>query len=136
MTVLSRILIKVKVKESAEVEATEKVKVTDESLLNDSIGATTLREASTAVVYATTAAFKNSPFSQLTRNNMNSLSDIIDSKEHLHRNIEDFKFGNVSTWKAENQKFDHQMQVIFKVKTVRSGKAQGAIYGNTYMDTS
>ena len=46
-----------KVKESAEspieVEATEKVKVTDESLPNDSIGATTSREASTAVVYAT-----------------------------------------------------------------------------------
>ena len=45
-----------KVKESAEspieVEATEKVKVTDESLPNDSIGATTSREASTAVVYA------------------------------------------------------------------------------------
>ena len=67
---------------------------------------------------------------------MNFLSDIIDSKEHLQRNIKDFKFGNMSTCKAENQKFDHQMQVIFKVKTVRSGKAQGAIYGNTFMDTS
>ena len=111
-----------KVKESAEspieVETTEKVKVTDESPPNDSIGATTSREASTAVVYAT-AVFKNSPVNQLTRNNMNSLSDIIDSKEHLQRNIENFKFGNVSTWKAENQKFDHQMQVILEVKTVQ-----------------
>ena len=87
-----------------------------------------------------TAVFKNSPFSQLTRNNMNSLSDIIYSKEHLQRNIEDFKFGNVSTWKAENQKFDHQMQVIIKVKTVQLWEsARGYLWkylGTSLFDTS
>ena len=53
----------------------------------------------------------------MTQNCFNSLSDIIDSKEHLQRNIEDFKFGNISNWEAGNQKYAHQMQVILKVKT-------------------
>jgi hypothetical protein len=81
--------------------------------LYDAMGThTATREASTALVYAT-AVFKSSPFSQITQHYFNYLSDIIDSKEHLQKNIEDFKFGNISSWEAGNQKYDHQIQVIF-----------------------
>ena len=43
-----------------------------------------------AVVYAT-AMLENSIHDQVTRSQM-------DSKDHLQRNILDFKFSNISTW--------------------------------------
>ena len=51
-----------------------------------------------AVVFATTV-LGNSIHDQVTRSQMDSLSKIIDSKDHLQRNIIDFKFSNISTYR-------------------------------------
>jgi hypothetical protein len=71
-----------------------------------------------SVVYAT-AVLDNSPHGQVTNKNIESISQIIDSKEHLQRNIEDFRFGNISSWELGNRKYMHQIQVILKVKTAQ-----------------
>ena len=71
-----------------------------------------------ALVYAP-AVLENSPFHQVTRNQMDSLNKIIDSKEHLQRNILDFNFGSISSWEMGNQKFEQQIQIILKIKTAK-----------------
>ena len=76
------------------------------------------RSIETVIVYAT-AVLENSPDSQVTRSHIDSLSKIIDCKEHLQRNIEDFKFGKLSSWELGNKMFDHQIQVTLKVKTTQ-----------------
>jgi hypothetical protein len=62
---------------------------------------------SLSVVYAT-AMLENSPYNQVTKTNIESISQIIDSKEHLQRNIENFRFGNISSWGLSNGKYNHQ----------------------------
>ena len=54
-----------------------------------------------------TAVLKNSPHDQVTNKNIESISQIIDSKEHLQHNIEDFRFGNISSWELKNRKYKH-----------------------------
>ena len=71
--------------------------------------------AEPALVYAT-AVLVNSPDNHVTKNYIDKIK-IIDSKDHLQRNIEDFKFGNISTWGFGSQNYKHQIQVIIQVKT-------------------
>ena len=71
-----------------------------------------------SLVYAT-AVLENSPHVQVSKKNIASHSKIIDSKEHLQCNIEDFRFGNISTWELGNRKYKHQKQVPLKVKTAQ-----------------
>ena len=73
----------------------------------------------TVVVVYATAVLENCPDGKVTRNHLDSLSNIIDSKDHLQRNIEDFKFGNISTWEYGVNKFKHQIGVILDVKTAQ-----------------
>jgi hypothetical protein len=70
-----------------------------------------------AVVYAT-VVLANSIYDQVTKSQIDSLSKIIDSKDHLQRNILDFKFSNISTWEMGNRKFKRQIQVVLEVNTL------------------
>ena len=51
------------------------------------------------------------------RNNIKPLCAIIDSNDHIRRNVCKIKFGNVKTEKLENSRFKHEMEVTFHVKT-------------------
>ena len=64
-----------------------------------------------------TVVLDNSPCNKVFKDHLDSISQIIDSKEHLQRNIENFHFGNISTWELGDYKFKHQIQVLLKVKT-------------------
>ena len=75
-------------------------------------------QTAVAVVYAT-AVLENSIHDRVTKSQMDTLSKIIDSKDHLQRNILDFKFSNISTWEMGNRKFKHQIQVVLEVNTVQ-----------------
>ena len=79
-------------------------------------------ESETAIVYET-VVLDDCPHNQVMRNHIDTISKIIDCKEHLQTNIEDFKFGNISSWDLSNQKFKHQIQIILKVKTVQLWKS-------------
>ena len=67
-------------------------------------------------VFATIVLDK-SPRNKVFKDHLDSISQIIDSKEHLQRNIENFNFGNISTWELVDYKFKHQIQILLKVKT-------------------
>ena len=59
------------------------------------------------------------PRDQVTNKNIEAISQIIDSKEHLQCNIEDFRFENISSWELGNRKYKHQIAVLLKVKTAQ-----------------
>ena len=65
------------------------------------------------------AVLDNCPNNLVTRNNLDSLSQIIDNKDHLQRNNEIFKFGNISNWEFGNGRYKHKIQVIIQVKTAQ-----------------
>ena len=66
-----------------------------------------------------TAVLDNSPIDRMYGhpNNIKPLCAIIDSKDHIRRNVCKIKFGNVKTEKLENSRFKHEMEVTFRVKT-------------------
>ena len=66
-----------------------------------------------------TAVLRNSPHDQVTNKNIEAISQIIDSKEHLQCNIEDFRFENISSWELGNRKYKHQIALLLKVKTAQ-----------------
>ena len=73
----------------------------------------------TSVVVYATAVLENCPYSKVNSNHIDSLSNIIDSKDQLQSTIEDFKFGNITTWEYGINKFKHQIGVILDVKTAQ-----------------
>ena len=66
-----------------------------------------------------TAVLDNSQIRQMYShpNNIKPLCEIIDSKDHIRRNVCRIKFGNVTTKNLGNSRFNHEMEVIFHVKT-------------------
>ena len=69
-----------------------------------------------AIIYAT-VVLDSCQQNQVTWKNFDSVSQIIDSKEHLRQNIEHFEFGNMSSSDIDNRQFKHQIQAVLKVKT-------------------
>ena len=69
-----------------------------------------------AVVHAT-VLLENSPQFQVTQSYLNLISQLIDSKEHLQRNIKTFRFGNITNLECGNNVYKHQVQVILEVKS-------------------
>jgi len=94
-------------------ESLNQPKVNDVTEVSDS-GKETMSEV--VEVFAT-ANLDNSTRDRVFKDQIDSISQIIDYKEHLRRNIEGFKFGNISTWELSDKKFKHQIQVSLKVKT-------------------
>lgn len=77
-----------------------------------------LNKPADALVYGT-VDLESSPYNQVTRSQIDSVSKIIDCKEHLQRNISDFEFGKISSWNSGHQRYKHQIQLIIQVKTAQ-----------------
>ena len=75
-------------------------------------------EESVSLVHAT-VSFQNSKSCLLDRNYVSSLTQIIQAKEHLRQNIYDMKFGYAKSFKTMDSSFEHEVPVIFHVKTDR-----------------
>ena len=48
--------------------------------------------------------------------NIKPVCDIIDSKEHMRRNVDNIRFGNAASSVMSEGKFRHEIQVTFHVK--------------------
>ena len=59
----------------------------------------------------------DSPLSQVNNGMVNSVVHLIDSKDHLRRNINDIKYGAIKDYRESNLKFRHEIQFILHVKT-------------------
>ena len=65
-----------------------------------------------------TAVISHSFSSKVTESDIDYLLRIIKSKEHLNHNIISVELGSVRSYKEKGDKFEHEVQVMIKVKTV------------------
>ena len=71
------------------------------------------RDNSLTVVYGP-AVLQESMHHRVENSDVNDIIDIIDSKDHLRRNISKIRINN---YDADNSKFKHEIEFIFNVST-------------------
>ena len=62
-----------------------------------------------------TIVLENSPSESIR--NVGMVGEIIDSKEHLKRNIIDIKIGKLRSWSSLNSRFRHEVPAVLTVRT-------------------
>ena len=76
---------------------------------------TLVANADIDIIHAT-VVFNESPCVNMNNNCLKSIIQMMDSKEHLQRNLPKVKFGKVRKWNLENAKFKHEMDMVIHVK--------------------
>ena len=68
------------------------------------------------IVYGT-AVLENSLHSQVDNSHVNSIMEVIDSKDHLRRNVSKISLGRIRNFETGGSTFMHEVELVFTVNT-------------------
>ena len=83
---------------------------------NKEISVRMLRSDSITVVYGT-AILENSSKEKMDKVTYESVFKVIDSKDHIKKNVLQVKVTDIQSQESSNSKYRHELIIAFKVKT-------------------